>query len=656
MNRKFLYIICSAMITLGMGNHSCSSKDAVSPDITDNAIRITHVNIPIIYNISSNEEMTIKGVGFAQSDIIYFQAASATARDLEASISTIENDGIRIAFPSLITAGKYNIILQRGSASQLIGQTTVNHVFNANIPDKENMTVKGTVFSAGKGVANVIVSDGEVFATTDQNGVYYLPSSKKHGYVFITVPANYEVKTENTVPQFFKNLTGISSQTEIADFELFPADNENHAVAFFADIHLANRNSDLAQFQNGFIKDVKETAAYYKAQNKKFYGLTLGDQSWDQYWYANNFKLTDYLNQLKDLDFPIYNVIGNHDYDPYVGNNDWLAAASYRNLLGPTYYSINIGKVHYVILDNMMYKNADGKAGFIGARDYDNILSDEQLNWLTKDLSYVTDKSTPIVVAMHVPMYTNPSATGAFNNYMKNSPALANVLAAFNNVKVITGHSHINYRITPAGSNIVEHNIGAVSATWWWTGHTGYANNHIGKDGSPGGYAVWEANGINQLTYYKGIGFDKNYQFRSYDLNTVHITADAHAPNANATYKAKVPAIVGEYATANKKNQVLLNIWGYQDNWKISIKENGISLPYTRVSKKDPLHLISYNLKRINVNADPTSSFATINTAHMFLATASSPTSTLEITVEDHFGNKYHETMVRPKIFNTSMK
>lgn len=656
MNRKFLYIICSAMITLGTGNHSCSSKDAVTPDITDNAIRITHVNIPIIYNISSNEEMTIKGVGFAPSDIIYFQAASATARDLEASISTIENDGVRIAFPSLITAGKYNIILQRGSASQLIGQTTVNHVFNANIPDKENMTVKGTVFSAGKGVANVIVSDGEVFATTDQNGVYYLPSSKKHGYVFITVPSNYEVKTENTVPQFFKNLTGISSQTEIADFELFPANNENHAVAFFADIHLANRNSDLAQFQNGFIKDVKETAAYYQAQNKKFYGLTLGDQSWDQYWYANNFKLTDYLNQLKDLDFPIYNVIGNHDYDPYVGNNDWLAAASYRNLLGPTYYSINIGKVHYVILDNMMYKNADGKAGFIGARDYDNILSDEQLNWLAKDLSYVTDKSTPIVVAMHVPMYTNPSATGAFNNYMKNSPALANVLAAFNNVKVITGHSHINYRITPAGSNIVEHNIGAVSATWWWTGHTGYANNHIGKDGSPGGYAVWEANGVNQVTYYKGIGFDRNYQFRSYDLNTVHITADAHAPNANATYKAKVPAIVGEYATAKKKNQVLLNIWGYQDNWKINIKENGISLPYTRVSKKDPLHLISYDLKRINVNADPTSSFATINTAHMFLAATSSPTSTLEITVEDHFGNKYQETMVRPKTFNTSMK
>lgn len=657
MQKKFIHLLlASTMITLAAGNHSCSTKGTITPDITDNSLRISHINIPIIYNISSNEEITFRGLGIDKSDVISFKATSPTASDIDAVISKIENDVIQIAFPALINPGKYNIILQRGSASQLLGQTTINHVFNANIPDKENMTIKGTVFSGGKGVSNVIVSDGEVFAKTDDNGIYYLPSAKKHGYVFITVPSNYEVKTENTVPQFFKNLAGISSQTEIADFELFPVNNDQHAVVFFADIHLANRTSDLNQFQNGFINDIKATAAYYKAKNIKFYGLTLGDQSWDQYWYANNFKLADYLKQVKDLDFPIYNVIGNHDYDPYVGNNDWLAAAQYRNLLGPTYYSINIGKVHYVILDNMLYKNADGKFGVIGSRDYDNILSDEQLNWLAKDLSYITDKSTPIVIAMHVPMYTNPSASGAYNNYMKNSPALASALASFQNVKVITGHSHINYRITPAGSNIVEHNIGAVSATWWWTGNTGYADNHICKDGSPGGYAVWEALDKNQTTYYKGIGFDKNYQFRAYDLNTVHITADKHTPNANATYKAKVPGIAGEYATANTNNQVLLNIWGYQDDWKITIKENGVTLPYTRVSKKDPLHLISYDLKRINVNADPTSSFTTINTAHMFLATASSPTSTLDITVEDHFGNKYQETMIRPKAFNTSMK
>jgi hypothetical protein len=46
----------------------------------------------------------------------------------------------------------------------------------------------------------------------------------------------------------------------------------------------------------------------------------------------------------------------------------------------------------------------------------------------------------------------------------------------------------------------------------------------------------------------------------------------------------------------------------------------------------------------------------TVNSAHLFLATASNATSTLEITVEDEFGNKYTETMVRPKAFTYSMR
>src|SRR5690606_12636258 len=164
------------------------------------------------------------------------------------------------------------------------------------------------------------------------------------------------------------------------------------------------------------------------------------------------------------------------------------------------------------------------------------------------------------------------------------------------------------------------------------------------------------AEGHNQQWYYKSIGYEKEYQFRSYDLNTVHITAETHTPNANATFKAKVPGIAGEYATERDDNQVLLNIWGYQDNWNITVTENGNALPYTRVRKKDPLHIISYDLQRVNVNADPTSSFSTTNTAHLFLVQASSATSTLEITVEDEFGNVYSETMERPKAFNYSMR
>lgn len=644
------------MLSASVANQSCSNNKIVHPGSQDQTLRITHIHIPMVYNIAQEKELEISGKGFLKSDIIEFVSNSSSAESTQASIKTQEEEKITVSFDQMLPQGKYNVFVKRDNSSILLGQTSINHVFNAQIPDKENMTIKGTVYSQGKGVANVWVSDGVLFAQTDENGVYYLPSKKENGYVFISVPSNYEVNHIHTVPQFYKNLTGISSQAEIADFELFQANNENHAVAFIADIHLANRTSDLAQFHKGFMEDIKQTKSYYTSKNIKFYGLTLGDQTWDQYWYTNNFSFTDYINQIKELDFPIYNVIGNHDYDPYVSNNDYLAAAPFRHVLGPTYYSMNIGKVHYVILDDMDYKNANGKLGVIGTRDFDNIISQTQLNWLKQDLEHVEDKNTPIVVAMHVPMYTNPNATGAFKENLKNSSALASALSSFGNVKIITGHTHINYRAKADNTNITEHNIGAVSATWWWTGHTGYADNHICKDGSPGGYAVWEAQGSDQMTYYKGIGFNKDYQFRAYDLNQVHITAEKFTPNANDTFKAKVPQIAGEYSVENKKNQILLNVWGYQDNWKISIQENGKELAYTRVSKKDPLHLISYDLKRINVNANPTSAFTTLNTAHMFLATASSPTSTIEITVEDQFGHKYQESMQRPKAFSTAIK
>ncbi|MBD1429623.1 calcineurin-like phosphoesterase C-terminal domain-containing protein [Sphingobacterium sp. SGL-16] len=624
-------------------------------DKIQTSIKVTHINIPYVYNVTNESDITIEGKGFEQTDSITFiPRGGQGGGTIKLGIKTIEDEKVALENSPYFRDGEYEIRIQRGILDQLLGRTFVNRIFNASIPDREGMTVKGTVHSNGQGVANVIVSDGIEFAVTDQNGVYYLPSAKKHGFVFITVPANYEVSVINTIPQFFKRLAGLASATEIKDFELFPVNNENHVVAFMTDMHLANRNNDLTQFQS-FIEDVKNVYEEYKGQNKKFYGITLGDQTWDQYWYSNNFKLENYVDQIKSLEFPIYNVIGNHDYNPYVSANDWLGAAEYRKVLGPTYYSINIGRVHYIILDNMQWLNDGGSQGVVGERNYRDFLDQEQLTWLAKDLSYITDKSTPIVIATHVPLFTNPDQNGNFNNAMENTSELLAAVSEFTNVKVATGHTHINYRNSPAGSNVYEQNIAAVSATWWWTGATSAAN-HISRDGSPGGYAIWEMTGRNQQWYYKSIGFDKDYQFRSYDLNNIHITSATYTPSATDEFKGKVAGYAGEFATANKNNQVLINVWGYQDNWKVTVKENGNTLPVTRVRKKDPLHIISYEMQRLNANAEPTSSFVTVNSAHLFLATASNATSTLEITVEDEFGNKYTETMVRPKAFTYSMR
>ena len=82
---------------------------------------------------------------------------------------------------------------------------------------------------------------------------------------------------------------------------------------------------------------------------------------------------------------------------------------------------------------------------------------------------------------------------------------------------------------------------------------------------------------------------------------------------------------------------------------------SGTPLTVTRVTALDPLHIISYEAKRLNAGATPTSSFVTGNTSHMFKVTASGPATTLVITVTDRFGIVYTETMTRPKAFSYLM-
>src|SRR5690606_19358431 len=174
----------------------------------------------------------------------------------------------------------------------------------------------------------------------------------------------------------------------------FPSTSDKHVIAFLADMHLANRNDDLQQFKKGFLNDIKQLAAQYKAAGTKFYALTLGDQSWDVYWYKNSFGLPEYLRQMESLDFPVFNTIGNHDNDPYIAN-DWLSEAAYRHTLGPTYYSFNIGEVHYVVLDNVVFKNSGGAPGTIGDRSYEAEITDRQIAWLEQDLAMLADTKTP---------------------------------------------------------------------------------------------------------------------------------------------------------------------------------------------------------------------------------------------------------------------
>ena len=510
----------------------------------------------------------------------------------------------------------------------------------------EGCNTYGRVVVNGKGLQDVVVSDGFVVTTTDTAGVYSFTSDKKHGYVFISIPSGYEVGSKGVLPQFYRYYLKPAGTAERFDFKLVEADQKDYTVLFFGDMHLANRSvfKDVQQFRE-FTDDVN---GLMDSSLGKTYAITLGDMAWDYFWTANNYDLTDYLNEVND-DFgdrlQIFHTMGNHDNDSaYEG--DFLAEATYKTVVGPSYYSFNIGGIHYIVLDDIEYRNY---ASTGSSRDFYKDIAEPQAEWLQKDLEHVS-KSTPLVITMHSPLYYDNGNVSLYNGYNGLIKYLAGYKSTF-----VTGHTHVVYNVdrTTSGVSVYESNSGAVCGAWWVTASN--SGIHLSGDGAPGGYRIMSVSGDKWSWRFKGTGRSEEYQFRSYDRNNIWLRPEDWTPNATASGKKAFSEAVGSYGSKSSANEVLLNVWDYDPSWKIEVTENGHSLPVKRLSGvKDPLYLVCYEAYEYEHHYDNTVYYPADGTSHMFSVTASSPSSTLEIEVTDREGRVYHETMTRPKSFSIS--
>lgn len=536
---------------------------------------------------------------------------------------------------------------------------------DSDLPDQDGMTVKGVVYTGSTPLSGVQVSDGVEVTLTDEKGAYYLPSKKECGYVFICNPKGYKVKQNGLYPQFYQNLSESAApeQVERFDFELEPVDNTNHTVLMLADMHLARRNEDVSQYNTRVKPDVNQTIQQYKNEGREVYIVTLGDQSFDKYWYTNKWGISETMTLMNRLEpTALYNCMGNHDNDPHVAG-DWYASHLYRKYWGPVNYSFNAGDIHYIVLDNIEYLNPGATED---DRAYRESIIPSVLNWVSKDLANV-DHDTPVVVCMHVQLFRKPSVTnGIAANpilYVNGSSQLVEMLKEFKDVRFFTGHAHTNF--TEIQNQMTEYNVGPVCGLWWWTGTKDFTpNNHLAGDGSVGGYRVVEVNGKEMVTYYKSIAFDRAYQFRAYDLNECNITASRFCPNAKYGSQLepwlsdnKFGFDAAEYntdGTPKSPNKILVNVFAYDPRWKVEILEEGQPLKVTRVNRYDPLFILSGACCRLNTDKQlaTTNQFNPVLEAHYFEAQASSATSTVTINVTDEYGNIYTEVMTRPKEFS----
>lgn len=697
---KFIKYILSMVMMLAVA--ACGSDAGTGPEQPDdptpsgNFITISSQESSLM--VTAGGESNIRGAAGAKTtDVLILEGAST----FECEIVRAEATWFKFKVPSNLVDGRYTMSVRRGEQVQKLYalQITVQSI-STNVPNKsgEGYTLKGLVYCGGKGVANVLVTDGVEFTKTNADGHYWLKSDKRYRVVYIVLPTGYNVKSQAAMPTFWAITTDDLNDDvqEQHNFELIEKPNDSNTVLVVTDIHLANRNcypQDLKQFREGWVAEV--TAAY--AGRDDVYCLNLGDFAWDAYWYSRKFDVSHVAEQISGLPFQFWSTMGNHDNDGHAKKDastypeeyqdvDWIASAPFRRHLGPTHISMNIGQVHYMLIDDIIYKNdfPGDKSGDpdMGQCNYNAGFRQDIMEWIRKDLSYVS-KDTPIVVGMHIPVCNwngsgrngeFPSQTG-WNNFI-------NLFNDFEEVEFISGHTHQN-RMRPIpgyGTNLYEHNIGALSGIWWNTSHgSGGTSGTTGKigalnlcaDGTPSGYYVYEVNGKNRKWHYKVVGEPASRQFKSYDMNEVKRFFDNYpvakqfldegsCTNTAGGSLSTVTWSKAQYGYEEAPNTVWLNVWGYETgsfakhgNWEITVTENGNKLTVEPVTgRHDPLAALTYDIFQFgDQRSFSSNSQSTLSQTHLFKVVATSATSTLKISIKDRFGNVYYENMERPKKF-----
>ncbi|WP_277089623.1 calcineurin-like phosphoesterase family protein [Alistipes sp.] len=618
---------------------------------------ITGVQLPVDEVVAAvGETFEVRGQGFGDKDVFQLVVEGGSTEKAYFLPMEAAADKAVVTIPQGLPDGTYAAVVRRAEQEQRLGQLSVrirNVYVQEELPDIAGMNVKGVVRDKnGNPLSGVAVSDGVEIVTTDEEGRYYFYSDKSLGRVFISLPSGYMPETVMNIPQISRRFMATNLSVEQFDFTLRPVDNDRCVLIASTDYHLARRNNDLEQFRD-FVNDVNR---FILTEQRPVYVLMMGDLTWDEYWYKNYFTLGDFITEMKDLNTVAFHCIGNHDHDPYY-TEDLAATRQWRDLVMPAYYSFNIGKSHFVCLDDIVYVNNGGAVGTIGDKSYHNYVSEDQIAWLKKDLALVEDKAAPLFIMMHAPLaYPNASFGNTYYDEARARELLAG-FEGFSEVHVLTGHSHDN-RNCQLTDAVMDHNTGAVCACWWWSDV--YSGRHICKDGTPGGYAVYELEDRDLTWYYKGTGISRDVQFRTYDMNKLWLDPETYLDDRTITVDG-TPVTIRDWFSQQaygrsfnrlrSDNCVYINCWNWDPEWKIEVVEEGRgSLAVKRLWEYDPLHLITYVIPRLNKGSRP--SFTANKMGHLFSVQASDPSSTLHITVTDRFGRVYTETMKRPKNFN----
>lgn len=461
----------------------------------------------------------------------------------------------------------------------------------------------GRVTVDGKPRQGIVVSDGINVVTTDTAGIYHMNTSGRQ-HVFVSVPADCKIPLKDGMPKIYEEIDFGDRKAPLQiDFNL-----ESQPVASrFKLLAMADvQPGDLVEIAMLDEQIMPGMIEFADTVSGTVYGISLGDIVW------NNPGLYDaYKEHIGRMGIPVFPVIGNHDHNEFA-HDDITADKEFRDAFGPTYYSCNIGDWHLVVLDDVLM------SGIRGRSDYAREITPQQLDWLERDLAHV-DKDKSLIVAMHIPTKRRVAPYD-----VTNADALYALLKDFADVRILSGHTHYNFK-TNIAPNITEQTIASMMGAFW--------NGDICDDGSPRGFAMYEFDG-NKLVdnYYKGSATPRDYQIKIY------------LPD-EASYR------FGKNAEGkpNKidSDSLLVNVFFWHPDWTVEIKEdNGEWTPLSNDFILDPMAvklLQGRNPWEKRPSAEPTT-----RNDHMFLY---KPTrkkwKMVTVRATDPYGNVYTATQKR---------
>lgn len=643
------YVIIAALCLAA----ACTEEPVPFVPKADEGILTANLIIPKSVETVSGGTVTIPALGetrFSVGDVVLLKAIDGTV--FETAVSAVSSSGVEFPLPSGVVSSYYDIVFRFGPVALDSGRIYISilsgEVEPVPVAAASGSTVYGIVECEGKGLPGVVVSDGYEVVRTDVNGIYQMKSEKMWKYVFISLPSGYEAPLQGVIPGFYAHLIADPSLPERHDFKLRRVANDNFTLFLLGDIHLANRADDIAQFR----RDMRSLNASIDKAKGRCYVMTLGDMTWDGYWYSKNFYFPEYLAEVSKWfnDVPFFHTMGNHDNDMNrVG--DIEKTRPFNEFIGPSYYSFNLGKVHFIVTDNIDYN--DVGTGTDLRSEYKHDYTANQMAWLAKDLATV-DRSTPVVISAHSPLFAPTGATtwkvrlnGADAPGEANTDDFVNAVEGYR-VRFVGGHSHkIDHYEELASQGFTEHNLGAVCGAWWNSGYV-EPGIHLCPDGSPSGYAVWEFTGTELKHRYQASGMREDYVFRAYDMGEVKKTLTMEAVDNEATFKT----FYNEFQRFDD-NDLLLNVWYWDSAWKVEAYADGKALMATRDYTYDPLLTwavtVNYYARHASLSS---SSIKPSKWPHFFRFRVPAGTVHVDVKVTDRNGEVHTESFSWPKPFS----